>query len=249
MTVYSSSREDRAPAIRCQHCPIRDRAVCAYSSSSELSLLEAIKSYRTYLPGEEIAATGEPLEKLGSIVEGVVSMSRILADGRRQTVGLLFPGDFVGRVQHETAQYDAVAVDEVTLCLFDRRRFERLLSDSADLRNRLLDMTLDELDAAREWMVVLGRKTAREKIASFLSIVMRRRAGLRKRPPWDGIEIDLPLTREAMADYLGLTIETVSRQIGALKRDGTIKLNGARNLTIPDVAALCHAAGDDVIEE
>lgn len=245
MSDLSSVTQSKASQKRCDTCPIRDRAVCAYSSPSELSLLEAIKSYRSYAPGEEIAATGEATGQLGSIVEGVVSLSRIMADGRRQTVGLLFPGDFVGRVQHDTSHYDAVAVNDVTLCLFDRRRFERLLNESQDLRRRLLEMTLDELDAAREWMVVLGRKTARERIASFLSIVANRRAALAGRSAFDGMEIELPLTREAMADYLGLTIETVSRQIGALKKEGIIVLKDARHITIPEIEGLRDIAGDD----
>jgi CRP/FNR family transcriptional regulator, anaerobic regulatory protein len=245
MSIYSTFPEGRKPDVRCSNCPIRERAVCAYSGPDDLRLLEAIKSYRTYLPGEEIAAMGEETTQIGSVVAGTVSLSRLMADGRRQMVGLLFPGDFVGRVMQPTAPYDAVAVDQVTLCIFDRRRFERLLGESPDLRKRLLEMTLNELDAAREWMVVLGRKTAREKIASFLMIVASRTAGLASRQPWDGMRITLPLTREAMADYLGLTIETVSRQIGALKKDGLIELQDARHLVIPDVERLRDAAGDE----
>ena len=98
----------------------------------------------------------------------------------------------------------------------------------------MLEMTLDELDAAREWMLLLGRKTAREKIASLLAIVARRDASLHLRTPQGRMVFDLPLTREAMADYLGLTLETVSRQMSALKRDGVITLEGKRHITVPD---------------
>ena len=110
---------------------------------------------------------------------------------------------------------------------------------------RLLEMTLDELDAAREWMLLLGRKTAREKIASLLAIVGRRDAALHLRKPQGQMVFDLPLTREAMADYLGLTLETVSRQISALKRDGVIELEGKRHVTVPDYNRLLEEAGDD----
>lgn len=245
MSTVVRLSEARRADLRCALCPIRDRAVCAYSGPEELKLLEVIKSYRTYQPGEEIAAMGEETAHIGSVVQGTVSLSRLMADGRRQMVGLLFPGDFVGRIMLPTAPYDAVAVDEVTLCLFERRRFERLLAESPDLRRRLLEMTLDELDAAREWMVVLGRKTAREKLASFLMILVRRAAIAIGGEARDGLRIALPLTREAMADYLGLTIETVSRQIGALRRDGLITLEDARHLVVHSVAALREAAGDD----
>jgi CRP/FNR family transcriptional regulator, anaerobic regulatory protein len=101
------------------------------------------------------------------------------------------------------------------------------------------------LDAAREWMLVLGRKTAREKIASLLSIVARRDASLTPKGVVNTVTFDLPLTREAMADYLGLTLETVSRQMSALKKDGVISLEGKRRVTVPDMARLLEEAGDD----
>jgi CRP/FNR family transcriptional regulator len=113
------------------------------------------------------------------------------------------------------------------------------------LVQRLLQITLDELDAAREWMLVLGRKTAREKLASLLAIIARRYATLRKLSPDQAIEFDLPLTREAMSDYLGLTLETVSRQINALKKDGVIELDGKRHVRVPDMRSLIAEAGDD----
>jgi CRP/FNR family transcriptional regulator, anaerobic regulatory protein len=106
-------------------------------------------------------------------------------------------------------------------------------------------MTLDELDAAREWMLVLGRKTAREKIASLILIIARRDAALNLREHKGRVSVDLPLTREAMSDYLGLTLETVSRQISALKRDGVIELEGKRHIIIPDFDRLIEEAGDD----
>ena len=111
------------------------------------------------------------------------------------------------------------------------------------IAQRLLQMTLDELDAAREWMLLLGRKTAREKIASLLSIVARRDASIRHRKMRGRLTFDLPLTREAMADYLGLTLETVSRQMSALKRDGVIELEGKRHGTVPDMERLLVEAG------
>ena len=106
-------------------------------------------------------------------------------------------------------------------------------------------MTLDELDAAREWMLLLGRKTAREKIASLLAIIARRDAHLKLKSAKGSIVFDLPLTREEMADYLGLTLETVSRQVSALKRDGVIALEGKRHIIVPDFDRLVEETGDD----
>jgi CRP/FNR family transcriptional regulator len=131
------------------------------------------------------------------------------------------------------------------MCCFRKKAFEGLLSTTPHISQRLLEMTLDELDAAREWMLLLGRKTAREKIASLLSIIARRDASLNLRATRGRIVYDLPLTREAMADYLGLTLETVSRQMSALRNDGVIELEGKRRVIIPDFDRLIDEAGDD----
>ena len=131
------------------------------------------------------------------------------------------------------------------MCCFRRKPFERMMEETPHVAHRLLQMTLDELDAAREWMLVLGRKTAREKIASLLSIIARRSTLLDQLAADDGVAIELPLTREAMADYLGLTLETVSRQVSALKRDEVIVLDGKRRILIPDMERLLEEAGDD----
>ena len=231
--------------MRCADCPIRHRAVCAYCEPPELAELDAIKSYRTFQAGEMIAWAGEEMEVLGSVVSGVATLSRTLADGRRQMVGLLLPSDFVGRPGRKSAPYDVVAANEVMICQFVKQDFEKLVSKTPPLERRLLDMTLDDLDAAREWMLLLGRKTAREKIASLLVIIARRDAILNSQDIVDGLRFALPLTREAMADYLGLTIETVSRQISALKKTGVIVLEDARHIRVPDYAALIDEAGDD----
>jgi CRP/FNR family transcriptional regulator len=131
------------------------------------------------------------------------------------------------------------------MCCFRKKPFEELMGTTPHIAQRLLEMTLDELDAAREWMLLLGRKTAREKIASLISIIARREAALHLRRAKAMLSVDLPLTREEMADYLGLTLETVSRQISALKKDGVIELEGNRHVSIPDIDRLLEEAGDD----
>ncbi len=233
------------PKERCADCTIRHRAVCTYCGPQELALLDAIKFYRNYNPGQEIVAAGEETGFLGSVVDGVVALSKTMPDGRRQTVGLMFPSDFIGRPMRPVAPYDAVAVTPVRLCLFARSRFERVLKESPALARRLLEMALDELDAARDWMVLLGRKTAQEKISSFLVILARRAAALGNAELSDGLSFDLPLTREAIADYLGLTIETVSRQITALRKAGVIELLDTRRVRVPNFLALLDASGED----
>lgn len=229
----------------CGSCPIRHRAVCSRCEPDELDRLEEIKYYRTYEAGQPVLWAGDQMEFVASVVSGIATLSQTMEDGRTQMVGLLLPSDFIGRPGRALAPFDVVAVSDLTVCCFRKKPFEELMGRTPSIGTRLLQMTLDELDSAREWMLVLGRKTAREKIASLLAILARRDATLNQLTPSSGMTLDLPLTREAMADYLGLTLETVSRQISALKKAGIIVLEGKRHVIIPDFAILMAETGDD----
>lgn len=230
---------------RCSDCPIRHRAVCAQCEADELAELEAMKYYRSFQAGQAVIWSGDSMDFVASVVTGIATLTQTMEDGRRQMVGLLLPSDFVGRPGRPRAAYDVTAATDLVMCCFRKKPFEAMIARTPHVARRLLEMTLDELDAAREWMLILGRKTARERIASFLAILARREAALQVRPPSGEVAIDLPLTREDMADYLGLTLETVSRQVSGLKRDGLIVLVGKRGVTIPDLQALQNAAGDE----
>jgi CRP/FNR family transcriptional regulator, anaerobic regulatory protein len=233
------------PSSECGDCPIRHRAVCARCEPDELSLLEDMKFYRSFEAGQTVIWSGDQMEFVASVVSGIATLTQTMEDGRRQMVGLLLPSDFVGRPGRTIASYDVVATTDLVMCCFRAKPFEALMRTTPHIGQRLLEMTLDELDAAREWMLVLGRKTAREKIASLILIIARRDAALNLREHKGRVSVDLPLTREAMSDYLGLTLETVSRQISALKRDGVIELEGKRHIIIPDFDRLIEEAGDD----
>ena len=231
------------PLVACRDCPIRHRAVCAECSEPEFTVLEAAKSYRTFPRGAMLAEAGQPLAHLSSIVTGCATMSRTLVDGRRQTVGLLLPSDFIGRPGREVAAYDIEAATDVTVCRFERHTFERLIVASPNIAQRMLTMTLDELDAARGWAVALGRLSAREKVVTFL-VTLARRSASDAAEPAGRVALDLPLSREAIADYLGLTLETTSRQISALRREGLIAVPSAREIVIPDFGRLAGEIDD-----
>ncbi len=234
-----------AVSQECGECPIRHRAVCARCESDELERLEEIKYYRKFEAGQTVIWSGDRMDFVGSVVSGIATLTQTMEDGRTQMVGLLLPSDFVGRPGRSSAAYDVVATTDLVMCCFRKAPFEELMGRTPHIAERLLEMTLDELDAAREWMLVLGRKTAREKIASLLTIFARRDATLHLQGTDGPMVFDLPLTREAMADYLGLTLETVSRQISALRKDGVIELEGKRHVTVPDMERLLEEAGDD----
>ena len=231
-------------APNCGDCPIRHRAVCARCDTDELKLLDEIKYYRSFQAGQTVIWSGDRMDFVASVVTGIATLTQTMEDGRRQMVGLLLPSDFVGRPGRSTAAYDVTATTDLVMCCFRKKPFEELIASTPNVAQRLLEMTLDELDAAREWMLLLGRKNAREKIASLLSILARRDASMGLK---DGgaLRFDLPLTREEMADYLGLTLETVSRQMSALKRDGVIELEGKRQILVPDMDRLSEETGDD----
>lgn len=229
----------------CAECPIRHRAVCARCEVDELEKLDAIKFYRTFSAGQTIAVRGDEMDTVSSVVSGTATLSRVMEDGRTQIVGLLLPSDFIGRPGRRTLQYDVVAVSAVTLCCFRRLPFEALVGETPHIAERMLEMALDELDAAREWMLLLGRKTAREKVASFLLLIHRRNLRPDDEIPSGDFRLELPLTREVMATYLGLTIETVSRQLTALRRDGIIDAEGKKVIVVKDFGALMMESGDD----
>jgi CRP/FNR family transcriptional regulator, anaerobic regulatory protein len=237
--------DHKLSAPNCGDCPIRHRAVCARCEADELSRLETMKYYRTFQAGQTVIWSGDRMDFVASVVTGIATLTQTMEDGRRQMVGLLLPSDFVGRPGRSAAAYDVTAATDLVMCCFRKKPFEEMMGETPHVAQRLLEMTLDELDAAREWMLLLGRKTAREKIASLLAIIARRDATLKLKTAKGAMMFELPLTREEMADYLGLTLETVSRQISALKRDDVIDLEGKRRVLIPDFGRLVEETGDD----
>ncbi|MBR9863474.1 MAG: helix-turn-helix domain-containing protein [Rhodobacteraceae bacterium] len=229
--------------IKCGECPIRHRAVCSRCEGAELDILEKIKVYRSFKAGEQILWRGEAMDFVASVVSGVATLGKTLEDGRTQMVGLLLPSDFIGRPGRERVEFDVIAASDVTLCCFDRKPFENLLLVTPHLSERLVEIALDELDAARDWMLLLGRKTAREKIATFLDMLIRRSSLEEETAQNDALT--LPLSREEIANYLGLTLETVSRQLSALKSQGIIQFKDRRNFEVLNPQALCDLSGDD----
>ncbi|MBU2580723.1 MAG: Crp/Fnr family transcriptional regulator [Alphaproteobacteria bacterium] len=236
----------------CATCAIRHRAVCGALADEELKELGAIGRMRQFKAGDIILADEEPTTFFANIVSGVIKLEKTSADGRQQIVGLVFPPDFLGRAFAKSNPYFAQAATDVEACTYPHTAFENMLKKHSGLEHRLFENTLNELDAAREWMFVLGRKSAQEKVASFLHLIAKRQSmvgcshGHAENEPSGASRFDLPLTRADIADFLGLTIETVSRQLSNLKRQGTIQLLSGREVFVPNVDRLASlASGDD----
>lgn len=233
--------------IACEHCAVRHRALCGALSNEEITFLNQISRQRTISSGQTILADNERPDYFANVVHGVVKLSKTLPDGRQQIVGLQFPSDFLGRPFGDHTPFFAEAATDVELCCFPKTQFESLMQRFPGIEHRLFEHTLDELDSAREWMLLLGRKTAAEKVASFLLMIARRasQVGCKALPGAPDALFELPLTRSDMGDYLGLTIETVSRQITRLKTDGVIRLESGRWISVPKLARLEQAAETD----
>jgi CRP/FNR family transcriptional regulator, anaerobic regulatory protein len=233
-------------AHSCDKCVVRNRALCGALGPEDLAKLAQITHKKHFEPGQTILAEDEIPDCFANIVSGVVKLTKMLADGRQQIVGLQFASDFLGRPYRPRAPYFAEAATDVELCCFPIADFNKVLKATPELEHRLFETTLDELDAARDWMLILGQKTAQEKVASFIYLLARRTeqtgcAHSRFEESHE-IRITLPLTRADMGDFLGLTIETVSRQMTKLKQQGIIKLDGLRTIVVPDVRRLAMIA-------
>jgi CRP/FNR family transcriptional regulator len=227
----------------CRSCVIRHNGICSALTGDQLNRLSSVGHHRRYKAGQMILSPGDQPYVLAAVNSGVVKLSKLLVDGRQQIVGLLFPPDILGGAFAKQVPYFAVAATEVKLCCFRLAEFEDMLKSHPQMTRHMLEHSQDKLDSAHDWMVLLGRKTAKERVASLLYLLATR-SKLTSTGAGDSDDsFELHLKREEMADYLGLTYETVIRQIRALDEKQTIRLNGRRNFSVPNLAKLAEAAG------
>jgi CRP/FNR family transcriptional regulator len=222
----------------CAHCAVREIAVCTALSAPELERLSGIAVTKTYAPGTTLFAAEEPTAMVGTVVQGTIKCFKLLADGRQQVVGFLFPGDFIGSPTQEITHSFAEALTSVEICVFPFPAIQRLIREMPNLERRLLKLAGEDLDLAQEWMLLLGRKTAQERLATFLLLLAHKAKarGIVEGP------IELPMNRSEIADYLGLTIETVSRQFSKLKAAGHIRIAHNNEITIRNLQGLTEIA-------
>ena len=229
--------------IKCQNCAVRAAALC--SAVSEEAAAELGRSFhRRRVPAGQIIYGGEQQAKsFAIIVSGIVKLVNAKPDGRQQIVGLQFPADFLGHPQANHTTILAEAATDLDLCCFSGSHFENLMRDYPEIERILLQRTLDDLDLARDWMFMLGRKTARERVASLLLLIAERMLnpvdGGKK--PCESVQsgtFDLPLSRSEMAECLGLRLETVSRQMANLNAARVISASRTRVLCVHDMAEL-----------
>lgn len=213
-------------ATYCDRCEVRDQAICADLDAQERAALNRIGRRVTLQAGQTVMWEGDDSTVVANVIEGTLKLATSSGDGSEQIVGVVYASDFIGRPFGARTPHSVTALTDARLCLYPRGAFDGFAREHPRLEHRLLQRTLDDLDRTRAWMLLLGRKNAREKVATFLLDMSRR-----LRPDRSGV-LDLPLSRQQIADILGLTIETVSRQISELKRLGVIALSGRRGVRI-----------------
>jgi CRP/FNR family transcriptional regulator len=218
----------------CESCAARSLSICSAMKSEDLVHLASARTHQQVSAGETFLNEGDAASHFFNLIEGAVKVFKLLPDGRRQITGFLFAGDLLGLAFNESYSYSAEAITPVKLCRFPRRQLERLLDEFPRMEKRLLAMASNELAAAQEQMMLLGRKTAHERIASFLLSLARRE----ERSGRDGATLHLPMTRTDIADYLGLTTETASRVFTSLRKRGAIELEAADSVHLADRDAL-----------
>lgn len=228
----------------CQACTIRNRAICADLEDDEVALLNAIGRRRALEAGEQLMWEGEDAILVANVLEGVLKLSTRTAEGKEQILGLAYPSDFLGRPFGHTTPYGAEALTDAQVCVFNRSDFDRFAREHPRLEHKLLERTLTELDRTRRWMLLLGRMNAEQKLASYLLETAERlapitcNAGQNEAPR----HLTLPLSRQQIADVLGLTIETVSRQFTRMRAEGLIEIPSRREVEILRPEALAQLA-------
>ncbi len=227
----------------CQACEARHRGVCGGLTDKQLVTLADTTAIKTVPAGTELFGMEEKPARYANILKGVVKLSKLLPDGRQQLVGLQFAPDFIGRPFAETSAVTAEAATEVTICTFPRGTLTTMIETSPGLENMLYRQALKELDEAREWMLTLGRRDAEEKLVSFLLAIAIHTDPYTPLEDESPVEIVIPLTRADIADFLGLTIETVSRQFTRLRNEGVIAKLDGRRIQVSSLADLRKLSG------
>lgn len=245
--MLEAARQIQAPAPHacggehagegCIACQVRPLSICGALADEEMAEMSALAHRSCHASKTAIFAQGDRAQNVYNVTGGTIRLSRLLPDGRRQIVGFALPGDFLGLSLEDSHGFAAEAVDAVTLCRFTRTAFSDLVDHKPHLLRRLHSFAMHELSIAQEQMVVLGRRNAEEKVAAFLIGLRDRRARVYSHT---SVMIPLPMSRQDIADFLGLTIETVSRTFTRLAKEKSIVIvpDGVRLLNVERLEAL-----------
>lgn len=221
-------------SLPCKGCVARGSTLCASLADADMHRLFALASNQIYKTGGIIIRQEQSADYVFSMRSGYATMFRLTADGKRQILAFLFPGDFLGFTSEDNYHYGVSAIAPVEACRFERTELENLIRQYPQMDRKLRFTLTRAMDASFELLFSLGRKDALQKVASFLWYISYRQ---RKLQQIDN-PIHLPMRRADIADFMGLTIETVSRAFTALREMDAIRLSGAYDVEIVDMDRL-----------
>lgn len=235
----TASRPSENGPSRCLHCWARSLSVCVDLDPAELHDFEKAGLESSFAPKKTMFSENESVAKVYSLTQGVVRLYKLLPDGRRHIIGFALPGDLLGVAHSERYSFSADAITPVVACQYSREIFNRFVEGRPGMLRRIIEFESRELDLARNQMLVLGTHSAEQKIALFLIGWRDRLARLGEIPK----TLPLPMRRRDIADFLGLTIETVSRTLTRLEREKLIVNvpRGVRILNLARTEALASA--------
>ncbi len=222
----------------CATCGSRVAGMCKPMDPASLDEIAA-ESERVTLPARSIVfREGDNASRVFSLINGIAKLTRLLPDGKQQVVGFRFPGDVLGYTGRREYPFDAELLTGATLCRLDRPKMDKLLTRYPALERRLLDLCVQELTATQEQLVTVGRRPAEARVAAFLVSLVeaRRRRGKVERL------LEMPMTRADIADFLGLTLETVSRSFTAFRKRGWLREPEHQKVELLDLAAISALA-------
>lgn len=242
MTDRSSSDKSN-PGAACL------RRLSAFDTLSDpvVEALASICRQRVFEKDAVVARESERLEYVGFIASGILRMQKVQVSGRFNIVGLLVEGDMYGRVHNGPLHFDLEAAARTEVCTFPRDRFEALTDRSPDLERLVLLNILNELDAAREWMLILTNHRVTERLAGFLLMLCRRWSNVaRLARVEDGrVMLNIPVSRSDLAHFLGTRQESVSRAFHALADQGLLRLESPSRIEILDLTGLIDLSGTE----
>ena len=235
----------QAPPSKCAGCGTRQIAICAAVPAQELARFSAAATTVRIEPGHRFMDEGEAADNFFIVTNGTAKLLKMLPDGRQQITSFVGDGDFLGLAFLTQYSYSAEAITAMRLCRFSRPRMRQLFADFPLMEKRLLASACHELVLAQEQMLLLGRKSACERLASFLVDWARKAepatapGGLHRQ-----ILAKLPMSRADIGDYLGMRIETVSRTLRLLKTAGVIATAPGWDIMVQDLAGLEAMSGN-----
>jgi CRP/FNR family transcriptional regulator len=231
----------RSPQVEtrvCEACGSRVAGICRPLDAAALDEMSE-ESAQIAMPARAtVFREGDPAGRVFTLMEGTAKLTRLLAGGKQQVVGFRFAGDIIGYTNKRDYPFDAELLTDARLCRLDRPQLEGLLKRYPMLERRLLDLCVQELAATQEQLVTVGRRTAEARVAAFLLSLVeaRRRRGA------GGRLLEMPMTRADIADFLGLTLETVSRTLTAFRKRGWTREPAHQRVELINLGALSDLA-------